>query len=235
MLLKPKISIIIPVLNNLIGLQKTIESIQRQTFTDFEVWIIDGKSSQETQHYLQNLKPPFHFLSENDTGIYDAMNKGISLSKGEWIYFLGSGDCFENAEILEEVSTFFSSDIKIVFGNIRYRNKQFKSLFSRLLWIKNSMHHQGIFYQKLVFEKHQFTTKHKILSDYELNLKLLIDKVTSKRILKTIAFCEDFGVSKKYDWSLYKEEIAIKTDLTTVAFYPLFLILGLIKYLFKKI
>ncbi len=58
---KPKLSIIIPVLNKLAGLKATIDSINRQTFRDFEVWIIDGKSSEETQDYLRTLSAPFFY------------------------------------------------------------------------------------------------------------------------------------------------------------------------------
>jgi putative colanic acid biosynthesis glycosyltransferase len=216
-------------------LRKTIESINKQTFKNFEVWVIDGGSSQETQSYLRNLNPPFQFLSEKDSGIYEAMNKGIYLSKAEWLYFLGSGDCLENNLVLERVSIYFSSSIKIVFGNIRYEHQHFETSFSGLLWIKNSMHHQAIFYQKTIFEKYQFATKYQILSDYELNLKMYLEKIPFKKIDNMIAFCEDFGISKKKYWSLYKEEITIKTSLSAVALYPFFLILGIFKFLLKKI
>ena len=68
-----------------------MQSIQSQSLKDFEVWIVDGNSSGEMQAYLKTLLPPFNFISEQDRGIYDAMNKGISQSKGEWLFF--SGEC----------------------------------------------------------------------------------------------------------------------------------------------
>ena len=58
-------------------MQKTVESIANQNYNNFEVWIIDGNSSEQTQEYLKTQLPPFYFLSEKDDGIYDAMNKGI--------------------------------------------------------------------------------------------------------------------------------------------------------------
>lgn len=215
-------------------MQKTIESIQKQTYTNFEVWIIDGKSSQETHNYLQDLKYPFQFLSEKDSGIYEAMNKGIFLSKGEWIYFLGSGDILAENAILDDVSREFSSDFKIVFGNIRYEKQVFNSSFSMLLWIKNTLHHQGIFYHQSLFKKYAYSTKYQILSDYEFNLKLFIQKITAKKISKTVAICNQNGVSKKYNWGLYAEEINFKTALSSVFFYPFFLIVGVGKFLIRK-
>ena len=65
-----------------------------QRFTDYEVWIIDGASTDGTQEYLKTLDQRFNFISEEDSGIYNAMNKGIEKSKGEWLYFLGADDKF---------------------------------------------------------------------------------------------------------------------------------------------
>ena len=114
--INPKISIIIPVLNNLRGLQKTIDSIKVQTFSDFEVWIIDGNSSIPIHSYLDTLESPFFYLSEKDQGIYDAMNKGISMAKGEWLYFLGAGDLLDNENILGVVA----KKLKIAYIINRY-------------------------------------------------------------------------------------------------------------------
>ena len=97
--INPKLTIIIPVLNNLAGLQESIKSIKNQTFKDFEVWIIDGGSSLETQNYLNLLEKPFFYQSRLDKGVYDAMNNGVELAKGKWLYFLGSGDVLHNKNI----------------------------------------------------------------------------------------------------------------------------------------
>ena len=233
MLIKPKISIIIPVLNNLIGLQKTIESIQRQTYTDFEVWIIDGKSSKDTHDYLKKLEYPFQFISEKDSGIYDAMNKGISLSKGEWLYFLGAGDCLSKATILSEISNFFEPTLEICYGNISYKNKVFTSSFSKIMWIKHTLHHQAVFYHIKIFEQTKYNVFYKVLSDYNLNLQLLQEKRKSKKINEVLAFCEEEGISKKYNLQLYQEELHLKKRKLSVIYHPFLYFLFCAKYFLK--
>ena len=79
---------------------KTVDSIKNQNFKDYEVWIIDGGSSKDTFDYLTKLKAPFFYQSEADQGIYDAMNKGIKLSRGDWFYFLGTGDTLKEKHTL---------------------------------------------------------------------------------------------------------------------------------------
>lgn len=216
-------------------MQKTIESIQKQTFTNFEVWIIDGHSSDETQHYLQKLKPPFQFLTENDSGIYEAMNKGISLAKGEWLYFLGSGDCLHSGTILEDVSKNFNSTIQLFYGNVCYENSFFNSKFSSILWLKNALHHQSVFYHKSLFENQEYDTDFKILGDYDLNLKLFRSKIISKKEEITIAFCNEHGVSKKINWDLYKEELKLKTQQTSIILFPVFFLFVFLKFVYKNI
>ena len=129
-------------------MQKTIESIAIQTFKDVEVWVVDGGSSAETQNYLAQLKTPFFAISEKDQGIYDAMNKGVARSQGEWLYFIGAGDIFESPTVLEEVFKYtIEPETQILLGNIVYdagsiKKVAFFSKWTRLLWVKNTVHHQ---------------------------------------------------------------------------------------------
>ncbi|KPA34233.1 hypothetical protein AMR50_0875 [Leptospira interrogans] len=90
---EPKISIITINLNNLEGLRKTLESVKSQTYTNFELIVVDGGSTDGSFEYLKsNLDLIKKFISEKDKGIYNAQNKGISLSKGEYLVFLNAGD-----------------------------------------------------------------------------------------------------------------------------------------------
>jgi glycosyltransferase involved in cell wall biosynthesis len=215
-------------------LQKTIQSIQNQTYNNFEVWIIDGNSSQETQNYLQNLQSPFQFLSEKDFGVYEAMNKGISLSKGQWLYFLGSGDCLKTPLVLEEISKNLQENIGLVFGNIQYKNSVFNSRFSAILWLKNSLHHQAVFFNKSLFENEKYDISYKVLADYDFNLKLFIKKIVVKKIDFIIATCDENGISKNYTWNLYQEEFRLKSNKGFLLFYPFFFLLTLYKFLLRR-
>ena len=231
----PKISIIIPVLDNLEGLQKTVDSIKAQTFSDFEVWIIDGNSSIPIHTYLDTLEAPFFYLSEKDKGIYDAMNKGISLAKGEWLYFLGAGDLLDNENVLGVVSKNLNSKLDILYGNIRYDTTKFISRFSSLLWIKNSLHHQSVFYNKKLFTKIKYEITYEVLADYDFNLDLYSKKIKAEKIDIMIANCDKEGVSKEYNLSLYKAELKLKRAHVNAAFYPLLLLLVAFKFTVRKL
>ena len=233
--INPKISIIIPVLNNLKGLQKTIDSIKAQTFSDFEVWIIDGNSSISIHSYLDTLESPFFYLSEKDQGIYDAMNKGISKAKGEWLYFLGAGDLLDNENVLGVVAKKLNVNLDILYGNIRYDTTKFISKFSSLLWIKNSLHHQSVFYNKKLFTKIKYEITYKVLADYDFNLNLYSKNIKAEKIDAMIANCDKEGISKDYNLSLYRAELKLKKAHLNSAYYPLLLLLVAFKFTVRKL
>ena len=234
-------------MNNLQGLQKTIISIKSQTFSNYEVWIIDGESSKETKEYLEHLEVPFFYQSEKDKGIYDAMNKGIAFSNGEWLYFLGAGDELYHESVLE--NCFLNrtlESVNLIAGNIVYegnktpfiysKNKMTKNpSWSNAMWIRNGLHHQGTFYKKLLFLNTKYPLKYKTLSDYWLNLLLYKQNEKCLIIESTIAKCNSDGVSKSGNWNLYKEEVNLKTDLTSLLLKPIFYIVAFTKFLSRKI
>lgn len=199
---------------------------------------MDGNSNIETQKYLKTLEAPFFYQSKKDKGIYDAMNIGVSLSKGSWLYFLGAGDCFFDNNTLKEIYHHFIDKNSLVFGNSKYDLKKkssvFKSNFSSMLWIKNTVHHQSLFYNRKVFSDHIYDSQFKILADYDLNLRLLKQQLIKIKLDKIISLCDAKGVSKKYNWQLYSEEISLKTKNSSFLLKPLFFLLSFSKFLLKK-
>lgn len=103
------LSVITVNLNNVQGIRRTLASVVEQTYADFEWIFIDGESSDGSfeiaKEYLNKLEH-YKICSEKDSGIYDAMNKGIELSRGEWILFLNSGDSLVNSSVLMDVSDY---------------------------------------------------------------------------------------------------------------------------------
>ena len=118
-MIKRKIfSIIVISLNTKKEFLKTIKSIMNQTFKDKEIIIIDGFSTDGTINKINELKKNFSkVIIEKDKGIYDAMNKGLRLSEGEWILFLNSGDILFNSSTLENIFKKIKFNSEIVFGN----------------------------------------------------------------------------------------------------------------------
>ena len=108
-----KLSIITINLNNKNGLSETISSVIAQTFTDYEYIIIDGQSTDGSLEVIkQNANHINQWISENDHGIYNAMNKGLNLAKGEYCLFLNSGDSLYDSDVLQVLfSQSFTEDI----------------------------------------------------------------------------------------------------------------------------
>ena len=127
-----KLSVITICKNVGIDIEKTLLSIINQTYKNIEIIIIDGNSSDNTTSYINNyIKKITHFISEEDSGIYHAMNKGLKLASGDLIYFLNAGDIFFSDDVVEKIINKFKKNkkIDIIYGNIETidpRSKEIK-------------------------------------------------------------------------------------------------------------
>ena len=108
-----KLSIITINYNNLEGLKRTYESVVSQTCQDFEWIIIDGGSTDGSKEFIEEHRDKFaYWCSEPDKGIYNAMNKGISKAKGEYLNFMNSGDEYADERVIEEfIDTKWEEDV----------------------------------------------------------------------------------------------------------------------------
>lgn len=172
-----KFSIITVTLNSQKTILRTINSINSQTYKNFEYIIIDGKSSDETLSIVKkNLKHKVKILSQKDTGIYHAMNKGINIAKGDYVGFLNSDDWF-NKNTLKDIDKFIKrNNPKIIYGDaIFYKNNKKKFYAKAKL---NKLHedmsllHSSIYIKKDIIKKNIFNQKLIISSDYEQLLNL---------------------------------------------------------------
>ena len=226
-------------------MQKTINSIKEQSFKSYEVLIIDGNSNDKTKQYLKTLKAPFYYKSENDNGIFDAMNKGILIAKGDWYYFLGAGDFFYNNTILASIFNYQqNSKTDLISGCVEYYGKTKPFIYSKsknvktpswsfFMWVRNGLHHQGTFYKSVLFKNVNYSLKYKILSDYHFNLCLYILKKECDILHETIAVCNSDGVSKSGNWHIYKEEIQLKIEKSSILLLPVFYFIALLKFLMR--
>ncbi len=109
--------------NNAKGLKKTLESVASQTCRDFEYIIIDGASTDDSVDVIKDYinspagKNVSYWVSEPDSGIYNAMNKGIEKARGEWINFINSGDTFFDSEVIQKVLDYPKDDSDVLFGD----------------------------------------------------------------------------------------------------------------------
>ena len=178
-----KVSIIISVLNGAKTLQTCLDSISSQDYSNIELVIIDGGSIDGT---LGILKDNAHFIekwiSEKDTGIYDAWNKGLNLVTGDYICFIGSDDCFASHNTVSELLSIVKRgcEVDIITSNIKLiDNSKVKSMIRGKPWNwshmrrRCSVSHPGLMHHKRLFQKYGlFDTGLKIAGDYDFLLRL---------------------------------------------------------------
>lgn len=169
---KPLITVITVVLNGEKHLEETIKSVINQTYDNVEYIIIDGGSTDGTLDIIKKYEDKIdYWVSEPDRGIYDAMNKGWSVSCFEArILFLGTGDLIRAYPSEKELRM----DVKtIIYGVVDVGGKIFHSRHGWRLNIGNTLHHQALLIPKrIVLHPEPFSLEFNIYADYELNLKL---------------------------------------------------------------
>jgi len=175
-----KLSIITINLNNEEGLRKTVESVKKQTFTDFEFLVIDGGSKDGSIDIIQENKQHINYwVSERDKGIYNAMNKGIKVAKGEYCYFLNSGDYLQGDDVLKKIFDNKEEDSAFICGNFttekkgvqqrftEYKNRDWS--FSLYEIYAGFVAHQAFFIKREMFDKYGFYDEGlRIMSDWKL-------------------------------------------------------------------
>ena len=159
----------------------TQSSISAQSHQDFEWVVIDGGSNDSTIAFLeQSEQKGLHWYSEKDEGIYDAMNKGIERSKGDYLVFMNAGDAFANSDTLSSVAkalSFFSYP-DVLFGGAEYVFPDGKSVFrrskiaSKCIWHGLPANHQATYYRRGALNGLLYDTSYKICGDYYLIAKL---------------------------------------------------------------
>ncbi|HNQ91831.1 MAG TPA: glycosyltransferase family 2 protein [Alphaproteobacteria bacterium] len=174
-----KFSIITITRNNRAGLAKTAESVMDQTCTDYEWIIIDGASADGTENDFKNYIDA-RITSEPDSGIYDAMNKGIDKTTGDYLVFMNAGDQFAAPDTLEKIkSAICNNTYDLFYGDSFEGNeKKFLKRAKPHTTIERGMftHHQAIFYNRQSLDKLRYDTNYKIAADYDLTLKFLKEK-----------------------------------------------------------
>jgi glycosyltransferase involved in cell wall biosynthesis len=169
----PLVSVITVVKNGERYLEETIQSIISQTYSNIEYIIIDGGSTDNTLDVIQKYKNKIdYWVSENDKGIYDGMNKGVDLAKGEWIIFINTGDKFFENNIVDKFFLRKKYEVDFIYGDCKI---VYNPKFSRIqqageiknLWKGMIFSHQSLFTRCEVFKKYKFNINNKIGADFE--------------------------------------------------------------------
>jgi len=175
-------------------IKETIASVLSQTYRELEYIVVDGKSSDGTVGILQSIADErFIFVSEKDTGIYDAMNKGLKMAGGDYLIFLGADDTFYDNGVLERVTEKITDGNDVIYGDVmlKKRKRLYNGAFTRWTWGHRNISHQCIFYPKSVYSRYQYDERYRSVADWDYNLRLLIDGFRFTYIKETICTFND--------------------------------------------
>lgn len=202
--LMPKLSIITINYNNSPGLEKTIKSVLKQSFLDYEYIVIDGGSTDESLQVLNNYNNKLSiWVSEKDTGIYNAMNKGILKCQGEYCLFLNSGDWLKDARVLQKVfstpavADIIYGDMIIDWGKGKLRLGTMPNQISLYQMYTDTLWHPVTFIKKRLFSLYgPYDETFKLVGDYEFFFRTIIDKkVTTQHLHLPISVFATNGLS----------------------------------------
>lgn len=225
-----KLSIITINYNNKDGLQKTIESVIAQTVKDFEWLVIDGGSTDGSKELIDKYSDYIdYYVSEPDEGIYNAMNKGIKASRGEYLQFLNSGDYFHANNTLEIVLPLLV-DKDIYVGRINSVGKTNDSIedqsdFSPEGILKKLtftwLPHQASFIRKKVFETYGYYREdQRIVSDWWAYYRsLVIGNATIESIPVMIAEYDTTGISATHRKKAVLEQENLLNEYPAISAY----------------
>jgi glycosyltransferase involved in cell wall biosynthesis len=219
---KPLITVITVIFNGEQFLEKTILSVIRQSYENVEYIIIDGGSTDNTLDIIRKYEHAIdYWVSKKDTGIYDAMNKGIDLATGSWINFMNGGDCFYTNSIVESIFNDQNyqnyQNYQVVFGNqeVCYpsgRKRHVKAGLVKNLWKRSQFCHQAAFVDTKYHKKHKFNLRTKIVADFEFFYLAWKNQLKFKFVNKTICSFDAGGVSDGDSMQVFWEIAQVKVQ-----------------------
>ncbi len=189
--MSPLVSIVTVNLNHWDGLARTLESIGRQTFTDREVVVVDGGSTDGSVDLLRTNRGGVvtDFVSEKDSGIYDAMNKGIRRAKGTYVLFLNGGDAFAADDALEKVIGAAPPVEDVVYADVLIqavdgatRRWSTPEVLDWDYFMVTTLPHQATLIRRDLFERVGLhDTSFRICADFEFLLRAIVVRGASTR------------------------------------------------------
>ena len=207
-----KISVITATYNSAITVRDTFESVLAQTYKDIEYIVVDGLSKDNTIDIVKEYEPKFEgrmrWISEKDKGIYDAMNKGISMATGDVVGILNSDDFYTSNDSLSVIAeTLKETNVDAVYGDIHFVNDNdltkcvryySSAIFKRsLMRIGLMPAHPSFYCKREIYTKYgAFDTSYKIGADFESLLRYIyINRIKTKYIKKDFVTMRTGGAS----------------------------------------
>lgn len=197
-----KISIITINYNDALGLERTIKSVVSQSYLDKEYIIVDGASKDNSidviRYYSEQITK---WVSEPDTGIYNAMNKGIKMATGEYCIFMNSGDAFISSKVLEKALPYLRAGKDIYNGNSFFTNPDGKITWyrkghtdiSKFYLFHSSICHQASFIKTSLMKKYYYDETLRMVSDWKFWVQAICLDHASYEAINIDVCCYDGG------------------------------------------
>jgi glycosyltransferase involved in cell wall biosynthesis len=194
--------------NDAEGLRKTMRSVSEQSLQPYEHIIVDGGSTDGSIDVINSEKKSFtKVISEPDKGIYDAQNKGIDRTTGDYLLFLNSGDYLTDANVLKQISPLLGEH-DLVYGNMITAERDGKSVLRHMhqkisakVLYADTIWHPVSFFRRNLFDKFgKYDLQYKIAADYEFYCRILLKHgCTYKHVPVTVAVFDTSGLSSSAD------------------------------------
>lgn len=217
-----KISIITVSFNEERNISRTIESVLNQSSSDFEYIICDGKSNDNTVKIAKSYRNQFIAKgvkyvvnSEKDNGVYDGMNTGIDIATGDYIYFLNAGDWFYSEDVIEKITSEVARNNlvpDVIYGHIALVERNVFNILKGEIdtpYEVMGIYHQAVFVSSTIIKQCKFNTKYKVSADFDLILKLRLNKASFFKVDVVIAYFSAGGISSVAPYVTAKEHCDI--------------------------
>lgn len=196
-----KISIVTVTYNSASTLRDTIESVLAQTYKNIEYIVVDGLSKDNTMDIVREYEPRFNgrmrYVSEKDSGLYDAMNKGIKMATGEVVGIINSDDFYHRKDIIQLVAeTMSDKRVQAVYGDVRFVNPN--DLKTTVRYYSSRIFRPSLFrygfmpahptfftYKRFFDEFGYYKLNYKIAADYELLVRFLYGHAVQVQYMQT--------------------------------------------------
>lgn len=224
-------------------LEKTITSVLKQSYKDMEYLIIDGVSTDGSVELIKQYAHEFalrgisfRWVSESDTGTYDAMNKGAKLAKGKWLNYMNAGDTFYSETTLEQI---FVHDIPaqtgVLYGDTWQQYDFGAGVAREADFLKSSAAvmpfcHQSCLVLTKLMQEHPFDTTYRIIADHDFFYRLR--KLEVKFVYLPIviaAYNAQYGLSANNPLTLHVEKLRVYR-LHQRWYYPFLLLKVYLRY-----
>ncbi|RMT93786.1 hypothetical protein ALP39_200013 [Pseudomonas marginalis pv. marginalis] len=210
----PLVSVVTVVFNDVDHLQRTIDSVTSQSYRNIEHIVIDGGSTDGTLAVIQQNPSISYWVSEKDGGIYDAMNKGVSVASGEWVNFMNSGDVFYRDSVISEIfSVGGVSSNDLVYGDVEIDYGPFTKIRKAgvVESLKSGMQfsHQSLFARRAVLELFKFDLSYRTAADYNFVLLSWVSGFRFNHVELVVSSISAGGISDVRRLESHKQRVKI--------------------------